>query len=364
MKITTTKLRQIIKEELRLVLEQTPRTPAKSKGPRAPKGINMSREDWMKLPAAEQMKLVKQVEAGEDFATPSPAAPPPTGKSPYSLGVDTDFGVEMPPESLKYVVEPSPTTKKPPKAKRRGWKRAGSVEEAAQDSSNKTHVRRGMRGGAVKQVQDILCEKGYDDMCQVVESGRGYGRFGPRTQSAVQSFQRDFGAKLGTRGIVGHETGTCLLDPNCPEHMGPPAPEEPTKPAAPEVDLVEAERLADIMQDGMSWWGTDLDDIWNGINVAKENPGMTAAMVKIFNKKHGRDWDGGNLYGAFKEEVTDDERLKFIQSIEDTIEADKAKYGEPEAEAEAPKARPLPKKRGTSTAANPLKTFDKPGRKL
>jgi len=340
MKITTTKLRQVIKEELRFVLEQ-------------------SAMSALADPAADKYRRDKRKKDADKKATDEPMVPPATVAAPEPEPQVTKFGPGT----------SGPPTKPPtkPQRKRRGWKRAGSVEEAAQDSSNKTHIRRGMRGSAVKQVQDILCEKGYDDMCQVVESGKGYGRFGPRTQAAVQQFQRDFSARLGTRGVVGYETGNCLLNPACPGQVAEPAaPEEPAEPVepaekekerCPEVDPNLAAQYARRLQKAFGdpgedrWgWGTKEDEVNNVLASIGDYPGMTQAVINIFKHVYGRHHEGGTLRSALEYEgrgwFTDDggEAIKWLKMLEDNLVRDRERCGKT-LEVKVDKGAPLPRRK-------------------
>ena len=94
----------------------------------------------------------------------------------------------------------------PRKRRGRGKPRAKSITAAAQGEG---YIYRGMGSkrnpsNAVVQVQKNLCSRGFKSMCPPD------GIFGRGTQKAVQAFQRKFGAKKGTRGIVGPETASEL----------------------------------------------------------------------------------------------------------------------------------------------------------
>ena len=62
-------------------------------------------------------------------------------------------------------------------------------------------VKKGSKGDAVKGLQNALNARGYD-------VGTVDGIFGPATETAVKSFQRDFG--LDVDGIVGPNTWEAL----------------------------------------------------------------------------------------------------------------------------------------------------------
>jgi N-acetyl-anhydromuramyl-L-alanine amidase AmpD len=63
-------------------------------------------------------------------------------------------------------------------------------------------LRNGSKGGAVKTIQRLLIELGYNP-------GAADGDFGPRTEGAVKEFQRR--NSLGADGIVGQQTWNKIL---------------------------------------------------------------------------------------------------------------------------------------------------------
>lgn len=105
---------------------------------------------------------------------------------------------------------------KPPKPKSRGWRNTKRTLEYA--ASGKGYIRRGHRGEGVKEIQRALGFTG-DDVD---------GKFGGNTEKAVIAFQKNMFGKgnaafEGTKGIVGPETGSALLEGGFGESYGQPA---------------------------------------------------------------------------------------------------------------------------------------------
>jgi len=113
-------------------------------------------------------------------------------------------------------------------AKRRGWRKTNrTIADAAE---GKGMLYRGHRGEGVKELQRLL---GFPEPVD--------GKFGEDTQNAVIKFQKDFGAKRGTNGVVGTETGKALQTqspefelPEPPIQMEPFEISEPDPPSRAE----------------------------------------------------------------------------------------------------------------------------------
>jgi len=94
-------------------------------------------------------------------------------------------------------------------------------------------LRAGHQGQGVRQIQRALNANGYE----LKEDGK----FGGATHRAVIDFQKRTGAKHGTRGLVGPETGTALLRRGAQQpqatQAAPGAAGTPAAPSPAEVEL-------------------------------------------------------------------------------------------------------------------------------
>ena len=83
----------------------------------------------------------------------------------------------------------------------------GQAEEPPweEDDVDKPTIRRGSKGSAVKEMQELLLQKGYD-----LGKWGADGDFGQATEAAVKQFQKDWGLKQD--GIVGPATWEKLME--------------------------------------------------------------------------------------------------------------------------------------------------------
>ena len=158
-------------------------------------------------------------------------------------------------------------------------------------------LRRGQKGASVKELQDSLVKLGYMTRAQVAT---GPGTFGPKTEAALESFQKHHG--LSASGVYGPATREALA--KALEDGGPKKPtgtgttSGPTKPGGGEPWSPGPGRL---MGADTSHWQSDATfeksiagAKWSSIK-ATEGTGYTDKSFKARWKEMGKLVDSGKM---------------------------------------------------------------------
>jgi len=139
------------------------------------------------------------------------------GKKPH-IGIYEGDGNVIEAASTQKGVVRSKITDKNSKGKDK-WTHWGELKDVQYDGSDETPVespvkedddmgyptlRKGDKGEAVKELQTLLMQRGYD-----LGKWGADGDFGKQTQTAVKQFQTDWGLKVD--GVVGNDTWKMLL---------------------------------------------------------------------------------------------------------------------------------------------------------
>ena len=245
----------------------------------------------MKIPAP-RIPERKPLPQTDSIAKPRKLAPPPDSTPKHHDGHDHPHAphapIPTPPAAAPALQRdlagaPAPQGFAQTPATQARSRTAAASAKSGFDAPNIT-LKEGAKGRHVETLQGRLKKLGFDP-------GPIDGDFGPKTEKAVKSFQRDAGEHVD--GIVGPKTWAALekAKPNTPHPPTPPTPPtQPTPPSAPK-DGFDAPDVT--LQEGAK--GRHVETLQGRLKKLGFNPGpvdgafgpMTENAVRDFQRDAG-----------------------------------------------------------------------------